>query len=257
MANQEWPANEYAIGSFIQATIGETYLDRLDMKPTDKVMDLGCGDGGFTRNLLEKVPQGSVLGVDASANMLALAKNLCHDYPNFALKQADVLSMDFHSQFDYIVSFWCLQWVQDIQKAFTNILSALKPGGKVLAIFPTGDDPFMSGYHAVKNSGEFPSLSQFIPPVDYDRLSNLPDKLNTIPNSHLLVRKCPHSLVLPSLDAYRKFVNGIAFYQGQVPAQEIPLINEAMVKYFEMTCKKHYQGAWRFDLTIYLVTGEN
>lgn len=154
MSRREWPANDYAIGSYIQATVAEEYLPYLNMKPADKVLDIGCGNGAFTKNILMKVPQGSVLGIDASENMLHLAQDVSKEYPNFSVQKADVLTMDFHLQFDYVVSFWCLQWAcANIQKAFLNIVNALKPGGKFLTLFPAGDDPFIMSYYALKNQG--------------------------------------------------------------------------------------------------------
>ncbi|MBI2785386.1 MAG: class I SAM-dependent methyltransferase [Legionella longbeachae] len=256
MAKHEWPANDYAIGSYIQATIAENYLSKLKIQPSDKVLDIGCGNGAFTRKILDKVPEGSVLGIDASENMVDLAKDVSRDYPNFSVKKGDVLSMKFISQFDYIVSFWCLQWVNDINKAFANIMKALNDGGRLLTLFPVGDDPFIMGYYAIKDSGQFKSLSNFKPPVDYSVFDNLAKKLKSIPAKQLNVALCPQSIILPSLDVFRKFVNGIAFYQGQLPETEIKEINEAMVQYYEDECQRKYQGEYQFNLTIYLVTGE-
>ena len=129
MSHQEWPAAEYAIGSFIQATVAEPYLQQLRIQPKDKVLDIGCGDGNFSKYILAKVPQGSLLGIDASENMLKLAKEVTRTYPNFSTQQANVLTMNFKEQFDYIVSFWCLQWSKDPRRAFEHIFDALKKGG--------------------------------------------------------------------------------------------------------------------------------
>lgn len=52
MSRREWPANDYAIGSYIQATVAEEYLPYLNMKPADKVLDIGCGNGAFTKTFL-------------------------------------------------------------------------------------------------------------------------------------------------------------------------------------------------------------
>lgn len=255
MTAQEWPADDYAIGSYIQATVAEKYLSYLNINPTDHVLDIGCGNGAFTKKILDKVPHGSVLGIDASENMLRLAKEVIKSYPNFSIKKADVLSLQFNAQFDYIVSFWCLQWTTDIHKAFENIFDALKPGGKILTVFPAGDDPYIMAYYAIKKSGLFHSLIDFTPPMDYSKLDNLSDKLKNIPFNTLKVERCKRFMMLPSLDVFRKFVNGIAFYQGQVPEYELKLINEAVVHYFEEECRRKYQGKYQFDFTLYLVTG--
>ncbi len=255
MSSRDWPANDYAIGSYVQATVADHYLSELKIKPTDRVLDIGCGDGSYTCKIIDRVPQGSVLGIDASASMLDLAKEISIKHPNFSVKKADVLDMGFESQFDYIVSFWCLQWINDIHKAFSNITKALRDNGQFFTLFPVGDDPFIMGYYAVRDSGEFNSLKEFKPPVDYSHLANLANRLESIP-SQLNVTIRRESITLPSLDVFRKFVNGIAFYQGQISESEINDINEAMVRYYDAECRKKYQGRYEFNFSVYVVTGE-
>lgn len=257
MSEREWPANDYAIGSYIQATVAEQYLPYLELNPTDSILDIGCGNGSFTKKILTKVPYGSVLGIDASENMLTLAKEVSKEYLNFSVKKADVLSMEFNSSFDYVVSFWCLQWAcADIKRAFANIINAVKPGGKFFTLFPAGDDPFIMSYYALSKSGQFASLHDFNPPVDYSLLDNLEKKLESLTCKDLKVQLCQQSITLPSLEVFRKFVNGIAFYQGQLPNEEIKEINEAMVRYYDNECQTKYHGEYRFNFTIYLVSGE-
>ncbi|STX50885.1 Putative methyltransferase [Legionella busanensis] len=256
MLNAEWPAQDYAVGSYIQATIADHLLSSLQLKPTDDVLDIGCGDGNYTRKILDKVPQGSVLGIDASENMLSLAQDVCKDYSNFAVQKNNVLDMSYTNQFDQVVSFWCLQWATDIKKAFTNIVRALKPGGQIFTIFPAGDDPYIMAYYAIKESGKFASLRHFEAPVDYKELNNLATNLANIPCKRINVDLIEESLVLPNLEIFKKFVNGIAFYQGQISNSEIKLINEAMVNWYEKKCQEYWQGIYKFNLSLYLVTGE-
>ena len=47
-------------------------LEHLDPQPTDRVLDLGCGDGQFTNRFISSA--GYVLGVDASPRMIEAAK---------------------------------------------------------------------------------------------------------------------------------------------------------------------------------------
>ncbi|RUR12460.1 trans-aconitate 2-methyltransferase [Legionella sp. km772] len=256
MSHQEWPAAEYAIGSYIQATIAERYLNRLTIKTTDKVLDVGCGDGNFSKRILDRLPYGTLLGIDASENMLQLAEEVKKAYPNFSTQQANVTSMNFQGQFDYLVSFWCLQWSQDIHQAYSHIFHALKKGGKFLTLFPLGDDPYIQSYYAVRESQQFPVLNNFTAPVDYSKFANLEEQLASIPFHSLRIERCQQQLILPSLEVFRKFVNGIAFYQGQIAAEEIKTINEAMVEHYQKECEANYDGEYQFNLSIFLITGE-
>ncbi|CEK11583.1 class I SAM-dependent methyltransferase [Legionella hackeliae] len=257
MPPQEWPANNYAIGSYIQASIADNYLKYLEIKPTDSVLDIGCGNGAFSLKILDKIPHGHFLGIDASESMLALAKQEFAVYPNAKLQQADVLTMPFTNQFDYIVSFWCLQWCAfAIEEAFLNIHRALKTGGKVFALFPSGDDPFITSYYRLQESGRFPCLNNFKPPVDYRYFQNLEHKIQVLPFKHLKFERLNHEILLPSLDIFRKFVNGIAFFQGQISHDDINTLNEALVNTYEKECKEKFSGEYWFNLSIHLIRAE-
>ncbi len=55
----------------------ERLLDALELRPTDRVVELGCGPGGLTRRLVSRLgPGGVVVAVDASPGLQALAARL-------------------------------------------------------------------------------------------------------------------------------------------------------------------------------------
>ncbi len=49
-------------------------IDRLELTGDETVLDAGCGSGRVTRLLVERVPRGRVIGVDASPSMIAKAR---------------------------------------------------------------------------------------------------------------------------------------------------------------------------------------
>lgn len=256
MATYEWPAGNYAVGSYIQAAVAEQYLRYLNPDPADYILDIGCGDGSFTTKIITKVPKGRVLGIDRSENMLQLARAKAVDYPNFSVQKSDVLEMNFKQQFDHVVSFWCLHWCMDLPTAYKNIYEALKPGGKILTLLPTGDDPFITSYETVKASGDFPQLKEFVPPIDYQKVRHLPAIIARLPFKNAQVDMPKQTILLPSLEIFRKFVNGLAFFNGHVPEEDIPLINEALVKAYDVECQKKYRGEYWFNFSIFLVRAE-
>ena len=256
MSQYDWPAQDYAIGSFIQNTTADMFLGSLQLDEATSVLDIGCGNGAYTTNILKRVPKGSVLGIDSSESMLALAQELISTYSNFQLQQCDAETMSFDGKFDQVVSFWCLQWTHDIVKAFANIYRALKPGGHVLTLFPAGDDPFINNYQKVRGSGDFACLEGFIPPMEYSQMQDLDSKLASLPFTNISVKNHHQSLTLPSIDTYRKFVNGIAFYQGQLSDEDRLAVNAAMVDVFDQECRERHQGAYVFDMHVYCITAE-
>ena len=256
MPTYEWPASDYAIGAQIQATVADQYLQQLKIEPNSDILDIGCGEGSYSTKILQKVPEGHLLGIDRSENMLHLAREKKAIYPNFSVQHADALTMDFNEQFNYIMSFWCLHWCFDLATVYKNIYRALKPGGKVLTIFPAGDDPFVASFQFLKSTGDYPCLRHFKYPVDFEKVGELPQIIATIPFKKAQVDTCKHSILLPSLDIFHKFVNGLAFFQGQIPDDEINGLNEALVKAYDLDCQKKYQGKYWFNMSVFVVTAE-
>jgi ubiquinone/menaquinone biosynthesis C-methylase UbiE len=54
---------------------GETVLERLSLRGDEIALDAGCGTGKLTAQLLRCLPQGKVIALDRSQNMLDQAKN--------------------------------------------------------------------------------------------------------------------------------------------------------------------------------------
>lgn len=256
MVNHEWPASDYAIGSYIQATIADQYLRHLNIKSDDNILDIGCGDGSYSTKIMGRIPDGTLIGIDRSKNMLRLAREKMAYYPNMSAQQADVLTMNFNEKFDYILSFWCLQWCSDLAMAYMNIYRGLKAGGQLFTIIPAGDDPLVTSFKSVKASGNFPCLTHFKFPVDYKIVAELPDIIAKLPFKKAKVELQKHSILLPSLDTFHKFVNGLAFFHGQIPENEINELNEALVTAYDVECQEKHQGQYRFNLAVYVVTAE-
>jgi trans-aconitate 2-methyltransferase len=67
----EWDAPEYAQVSELQKAMAEEALALLELKGTERVLDVGCGSGRITAEIAARGPRGSALGVDSSADMIA------------------------------------------------------------------------------------------------------------------------------------------------------------------------------------------
>jgi ubiquinone/menaquinone biosynthesis C-methylase UbiE len=83
---------------------------------------------------LERVgPEGSVVGVDASAAMLALAAKRCEGFPNCSFEEGDVTALPVaDADFDRALSVQVLEYVADIPAALGELLRVLRPRGRVL-----------------------------------------------------------------------------------------------------------------------------
>ena len=136
----EWNASEYARISTLQAVMAEEVLSLLDFKGTEQILDVGCGNGKTTAEIASRVPQGGVVGVDASADMIAFAAAHSDLHPNLKFAVADARNLPYQRQFDRVVSFNALHWVPEQDQALRSIHSALKPDGLAqLRLVPKGD----------------------------------------------------------------------------------------------------------------------
>ena len=68
-----WNPQDYAKHSSIQEAWARELLAQIDLQPDDAVLDIGCGDGRTTAVIAKSVPNGRVVGVDLSADMVSHA----------------------------------------------------------------------------------------------------------------------------------------------------------------------------------------
>jgi trans-aconitate 2-methyltransferase len=137
----EWNASEYARLSALQAAMAEEVLMLLDLKGTERILDIGCGNGKVTAEIAERVPGGTVAGVDASAGMIAFAAAQCDPrlHPNLQFAVADARHLLYQHEFDLVVSFNALHWIPEQDQALQSIRSAVKQDGLAqLRLVPKG-----------------------------------------------------------------------------------------------------------------------
>ena len=108
--------------------------EALGARPGERVLDAGCGPGFYVAEILERVgPEGSVVGVDASEPMLALAAKRCEGHANVAFKGGDVTALPVaDADFDRALSVQVLEYVSDIPAALAELKRVLRPGGRLL-----------------------------------------------------------------------------------------------------------------------------
>ena len=133
----EWNAELYSQRSTLQQTMAAEVLGALDLKGSERVLDVGCGDGRITAEIAHRTPDGYVIGVDASANMIGLASQKVQPKLWFAV--ADARALPFDDEFDLVVSFNALHWVREQDAALVSIRQALRPGAAAhLRLVPMG-----------------------------------------------------------------------------------------------------------------------
>src|SRR5580658_5389929 len=109
-------------------------------RPDPLVLDLGCGPGSLSVRLLGRLPQATVIGIDADPVALALARAAYPDLPGLRLVDADLrvpgwsgpLGLDRPA--DAAVSTTALHWLPepDLRSLYAELARVLRPGGLLL-----------------------------------------------------------------------------------------------------------------------------
>jgi trans-aconitate 2-methyltransferase len=123
-----WDARTYDRSSEPQQSWASDVLARLEgIAPDATVLDVGCGTGRVTEALAALVPRGRVLALDASADMVELARRRLGD--RATVWRQDALDLALDEPVDAIVSTAALHWVTDHDRLWARLARALRPGG--------------------------------------------------------------------------------------------------------------------------------
>lgn len=155
----EFDGAKYQKASTHQKEWGAKLISEFDFKGDERILDLGCGDGSITANLANHVPNGFVLGIDASNGMIETAKEN-YKRPNLDFELLDINAINFSNEFDIIISNATLHWVKDHCTLLEHVYAALRSNGIVRFNFAAdGNCSFF--YKVVKEIMQYPELLNY------------------------------------------------------------------------------------------------
>jgi trans-aconitate 2-methyltransferase len=139
VTQREWDAARYDRLAEPQTRWGAAVLERLHLNGDEAVLDAGCGTGRVTEQLLDRLPHGRVIALDASARMLdeARCRLAGHDH-RVSFVRADLLELtaqDLGGPVDAVLSTATFHWITDHDRLFANLAAVLRPGGQLAAQF--------------------------------------------------------------------------------------------------------------------------
>jgi trans-aconitate methyltransferase len=213
----EWDANAYHRVSSPQTEWGRRVLARLEVSRDARVIDAGCGTGRLTRELLARIPDGRLMAVDRSWNMLVAARaNL---EPEFAGRvrfcQIELPRMPFVKWADLVFSTATFHWVRDHVALFAEILVALRRGGRLFA--QCGGGPNLAAAHAMAR--EVMRLEPFAPYFrtwddiwEFATPEATAERLRRAGFVDVVTSLEPAATILEDEAAYRSFVTTVIYH---------------------------------------------
>ena len=144
----EWDAERYHRVSNPQLEWGRRVLRRLAPLAGERILDIGCGTGRLTAELVSALGEGTVVAVDRSETMLREASAQTVDPPGphelshgshggrqpvrVCFVRADGAALPFVDAFDAVLSTATFHWILDHHQLFARVYRALAPGVRLV-----------------------------------------------------------------------------------------------------------------------------
>jgi len=125
---QRWNPERYREDAGFVPALGQPAVELLDPQPGERILDLGCGDGALTGDLVARGAE--VVAIDASPEMVAAARARGLD-----ARLADGQALAFAGEFDAVFSNAALHWMTAPDAVLTGVRRALRPGGRFVGEF--------------------------------------------------------------------------------------------------------------------------
>jgi len=136
----DWDAKLYhQVSSFQEGWARKMLDERLPLAGDETVLDAGCGSGRVTAMLVERLPRGRVIGVDAAPSMIEHARESLGD--EAVLINADLVELTPAllreaagvDSVDLVFSNATFHWIPDHEALFRSLHAVLRPGGRLVA----------------------------------------------------------------------------------------------------------------------------
>lgn len=114
---------------------------RFALKPGEKILDIGCGNGNYAELFCRKTaPGGLVVGIDKNAALIEEARQktapLSGGRIRFLTQDFDRLSLGEEQKFDWAFAVYSLYYTASAADLLAQIQNLLNPGGSLVLIGP-------------------------------------------------------------------------------------------------------------------------
>lgn len=130
---KNWVA-ENRLTDLMYEPFGDKTIERAELKPGERILDIGCGCGTTTLKLAKLLaPDGDITALDVSTLMLSIAR----ERTKSAAVPVKIINADAETHklvpasFDVMFSQFGLMFFRNPKSAFANFHAALKPGGRI------------------------------------------------------------------------------------------------------------------------------
>ncbi|MBL7481219.1 class I SAM-dependent methyltransferase [Legionella bononiensis] len=250
----DWNPENYTKGNYFQNETSEDFRKSFEVKPFGRILDVGCGDGQYSRFLADHLKNGHMIGIDSSAEMI---KHANHHWAckTLTFEQHNIEHYQPAKQFDFILSFWCLHWT-DISLSFPNMYHALTEGGRIYALFSSfSSNSIYKTCYELASQHRYQFLTERYINSSNEYQNYFYHVLNTLiklPFKRLKLNLKTTYVYFPDISYFKNLLLTLPFIKT-FPPNEVDAIIEDLLEVFQKHCNRHYGGKLYYETRpIYL-----
>lgn len=129
----QWNAQAYDALPLPHEEWGRGVIDGLALRGNETLIDAGCGSGRDAQRAIEYLPEGRIIGLDASDSMRAAFADRFLDVTSAEVRAADLMQpwpVDPECA-DAVMSVAAFHWLDRHDLVWAQVARALRPGGRV------------------------------------------------------------------------------------------------------------------------------
>lgn len=252
-----WRADSYISGNYFQKKINDIFLEEISHAIKGHVLDIGCGDGYYTNQILNLSKCSSITAIDKSLSMIEHANEHWHDN-KISYLNIDIESLSNLDTFDTIISLWCLHWT-DLNASLSTIYQALKSKGNFYAVLSSASNNtflMLIDRYRKKNPNMPYDLSWMNKYNDkhayFARVSNL---INSLNYQHVSIETRSFKVPLNDIQDFINIIDSIPFFKARINEHGIEFFNE-IIKEFDSLCNELYQGQLTYQTNPIFIHGQ-
>ena len=253
----EWNAASYHKVSGPQTSWGQKVINRLLVDGDERTIDAGCGSGRLTGDLMERIPNGRLIAIDRSWNMLMTARaNL---RPTFGSRimfaQVSLPDFPFAGWADLVFSTATFHWVKDHPALFAGIFKTLRSGGRLHA--QCGGGPNL--HRARELSSQIMQTPEFARyfvdwpgPWEYANADVTADRLSKAGFTEIYTDLEEAPTTLATEEDYREFVTTVIYHPHLERLPDAALKQSFIDRVTELSSKEPVPFTldyWRLNMT--------
>ena len=130
----KWNPADYARHSAAQLAWARELVARLKLRGDESVLDIGSGDGKVSAEIAAALPEGRVVGLDGSQEMIEFARaNYGRErFANLEFVCTDARKIALQGLFDIVFSNAALHWIEDHLAVLSEMSRVLRSGGRII-----------------------------------------------------------------------------------------------------------------------------